>query len=188
MKINLRKSAALQGEISNAIVNLQMSSTVRIDKFEPSWKAAVEKPKTKFLADIDTAKRLSIVLYSIRQKTQRASVTAGIGDILNEIQKNSKLMALEGAMTTATPMLSDTAIEARVADLSVPPVNQYQSKPDGFNICVITEAESNLAADNIAGYRKANRDLQDKLLTLNVNTEIELDAEAEKLLKELKLI
>ena len=188
MKFTLRKANALQNTIQEHIKTIDIAMTVSLNEFQSTTSVLSTARETLVRND---AKRtqLTKALYGVRAKVGRANVEAGVADLLTDAAFIDKRLGhLKGL--TESKVVEDTAvIEGKLEKLRSQDKN---SRIYGYNDTVDTGV---LEAGQIDGYKAEMRDLKkqkqsinDKVLELNVRTEIELDADTVSLLQAEQLV
>lgn len=186
MKVSLRKANAIQLLI-NEQINAPLFSTVSINKFDEPLSVETEAAD-KLLAAIDQKSELIGTLYYIRRSVANAGHDAGIADLLTEqalISKKEQIFR-ELALTSKFASTKET-LDAQLAELKAPVIAGGYRAPT-FEVGLLNK-------DTIESYRKATvtlrkekQKINDKLLHLNVTTEIDLPAGIENVLKKYEII
>lgn len=190
VKINLRKAASavqvLNTEIANLRNEVARASNTQISIFdEIETKISTEQLgfDDKILRMVD----LTNILYDIRSKVAQANATNGVNEILARIAYDDSLLGSLSLVAKAVP--ADLAILKKRADAT-------RSKMDtdtyGVNenlaVSLVSKDAVERATSKIVSLKRDKREAQDKLLAINVNSEIELTEFAETVLKELAVI
>lgn len=190
MKITLRKADALKKSITEAINGISLDTTVSIGRYDDPKKIFDEAVRN-FARDFDKKTDLTKVLYDIRADVSAANDVSGISDILAEIATIDKTIAiLKPLSQTAKFSPAPEVLETQHADLKaeLAPVEQYRSRRESFEVSIVdrNQVQNWLGIINVG--RKQKQDLSDKLLELNVQTEIELQPEVEDILTKYGII
>ena len=187
MNISLRRAAALQASIHDAIREIRLVRSIRLNEFqaaEPQLLQACANHRT----GLQTRSQLMGVLYQIRQAVGQANAAAGIGDRLaqvalldKEIQFYSELagcQAREGAEVVAGRLdkIRNSSAESSFYREPVVESSVFDAQDIQEFRKLVTE------------HRRARQNLQDQILELNVRTEITLEDEAVQILQSAKLL
>jgi hypothetical protein len=181
MKVTLRKANALQAAITEAVAALDITTDVTINEFERPT-AKIEEAKNKFTTHMATRSKLMGVLYEIRRSVARANAEAGINDHLADVAMIEKDIALYTRLSKLRPALENDVIVGKLGKIKGRSEDQFYGREDVVQTSIFTEAEVEEFKTTLAALKKQKVSLQDSLLELNVQTEIEVSEESEKLL------
>ena len=188
MKITLRKANALQNTIQDHIKTIEVKTSVSLNEFQiPAVELSVAR-STLIANDIQRAK-LTKALYKIRAQVGRANVDAGVSDLLTEAAYIDKRLGHLKGLTESKVVESDIVLEGKLEKIRT---QEAKTRIYGYGDTVDTGV---LTAEQIEGYKADMRDLKkekqrinDKVLELNVRTEIELDVDTVTLLQAEQLV
>jgi hypothetical protein len=188
MKITLRKANALQNTIQDHIKTIDVKTSVQLNEFQHPL-AEVDTARGALVAhDVQRAK-LTRALYRIRAQVGRSNVEAGVSDLLAESAYIDKRLGHLKGLTESKVMESVIVLEGKLQKLRD---TETKSRIYGYGDTVDTGV---LTAEQIEGYKADMRDLKkekqrinDRVLELNVRTEIELDADTVSLLQAEQLV
>jgi hypothetical protein len=186
MQINLRKANALQAEIRKAISSSGVSDTVSVTEYTGDIAGALNNAMDAFATDVTRKVALNTALFNIRKSVAQANATSGISDILADVQTIDAVMAVYSGVATKAVAKSVEEITARVEKLKVTPTNESRIYGDRFNnveTSVVEQSTIDVAKVKVKELKREKQTLQDKLLTLNVNTTITISAVDEMVLK-----
>jgi hypothetical protein len=186
MKVSLRKANALQLLI-NEQINEGFVGTTTISKYDVV-SDALQIADEKLAQTI--AKKFSLieVLYSLRTKVGEASASAGIAKLLTELALNEKTSAFLKQLASTTAFALDAkTISAIIAD-AVAQKDSYGRSKDAVTVSLLTKETVEKYKSDINKLRKAKQSISDKLLHLNVSTEIELDEKEVSVLKKYEIL
>jgi uncharacterized protein YdcH (DUF465 family) len=188
MKITLRKANALQNTIQDHIKTIDVSTSVSLNEFQtPAVELSVAR-STLVANDIQRAK-LTKAMYGIRAQVGRANVESGVSDMLAEAAYIDKRLGHLKGLTESKVVEAEVVLNGKLEKLrNTDAKNRMYGYNDNVDSGVLT-------AEQIEGYKSEMRDLKkskqtinDKVLELNVRTEIELDADAVALLQSAQLV
>lgn len=191
MQVNLRKANAIQTEIKTAISEMQIETQVTITEFE-SPAEVMEKARERGAKVKAARSSLNDALFEIRKKTAQANTSSGISDALTDInQLEAQISMLRPTAAPAALAMNEKVMEGRLKKLKETPTDQHYypgQSQSGVTTGLFSEEEIEVAGQEISKLKRQKKDLQDKLLGLNVATEIELSEKAVKALEEAGII
>ena len=187
MQITLRKANAVQSEIRKAIAAKNVSDTVSITEFTKNVDGVLSKAMTDFTTDVTRKVALNTALFNIRKNVARVNASAGVSDILADIELIDANMAVYSAVSTKDVAKTLSEITARIEKMKAATGNATDRiYGDRYNTVETTVVEQSVIDGSKEVVKKLKREkqaLQDKLLTLNVNKTIDIDHVDEMVLK-----
>lgn len=188
MEINLRKANAIQAEIRRAISNAVAKNTLSVSEYTADVAGALEKAKQEFVTETKRKVALTTALYNIRKSVGQANATAGINDILADVQAVEAEMAIFSSIGNETVAKSLDEINARIQKIKDAPVDSpraalYGERYNNVDTSVVEESTIANAKERVKELKRQRQNLQDKLLALNVNTLITIGGVDENVLK-----
>lgn len=176
MKITLRKANALQNTIQDHIKTIEVTTSFSLNEFQDPAKE-LACAREGIVANDTKRATLTKALYSIRAQVGRANVEAGVADLLTDAAYIDKRLGHLKVLTDSKVVEATEVIAGKLDKLRN---TENKSRIYGYGDTVDTGV---LTADQIEGYKAEMRDLKkqkqainDKVLELNVRTEIELDS------------
>jgi hypothetical protein len=186
MKLNLRKSSALQLAISEQIASTEMPLSVSIGRYDNPVKER-DSAVAKFKDGYNKKRALIAVLYSIRRKTATASEAAGVSNLLAEIACIDKIVGMLDSISRISVFAkTDAQLDAAITDLrneASIPVQYAHQRRESFEESVISEDQVKVWKDEIAAKKREKQGFSDSLLDANVKNEIEVSEQEEAILK-----
>ena len=187
MQITLRKANAVQSEIRKAIAAKNVSDTVSITEFTKNVDGVLSKAMSDFTTDVTRKVALNTALFNIRKNVARVNASAGVSDILADIELIDANMAVYSAVSTKDVAKTLTEITARIEKMKAATGSATDRiYGDRYNTVETTVVEQSVIDGSKEVVKKLKREkqaLQDKLLTLNVNKTIDIDHVDEMVLK-----
>lgn len=181
MKLTLRKANAMQAAIVEFIAGLELATEVAINEFEnPTSK--IEEAKNKFTTHMVTRSRMLSVQYEIRREVARANAVYDINDLLADVAMLEKDISLYQRFVKLRPELDNEVIIGKLGKIKGRSEEQFYGREDHVSTTIFNQEEIDEFKVRLAALKKKKVNLQDSLLELNVQTEIELSEESEKLL------
>lgn len=188
MKFTLRKANALQTAIQDHIKTLRLVTEVSINEFQNSV-SEITKARDTFMANHAAIAALSKVVYDVRAKIGRANVESGVSDLLTHAayvdKRLSSLSGLVGCVATEAQEVIDGKLE-KIRAAKGDTTRYYGADVVAVSI-INDEIMDTLKADQ-ASLKKEKQTINDKVLELNIRTEIELDTDAVSLLQSVQLL
>ena len=188
MEINLRKANAVQAEIRKAVNAHAVDANVSVSEFTQDLSGTILSAKDAYLANMKRKVALTTALYNIRKSVANANAVAGVNTLLGDVEVIDKTMAIHSEVACATVAKELAEVTARVEKLKTAPADArssiYGDRYNNVETSVVTPTAIQVAKDKVKELKRQRQTLQDKLLTLNVNTLITVSAADEQLLKE----
>ena len=188
MEINLRKANAIQAEIRKAITAVKAENTVNVTEFTQDVAGTISKAAADYKAAVDRTIQLTTALYNIRNSVAEANANAGVNTILGQVEAVDKLMGIHSIVAGVQVAKTLDEINARLEKLK----NQtgdsasriYGDRYNTVETTVVDQETVNAAKAKVKELKRQRQNLQDKLLSLNVNQQITITAADEAALKE----
>lgn len=187
--INLRKANALQGEIRKAISSSGVSDTVSITEYTKDIAGGLEKAMADYAGDVTRKVALNTALFNIRKSVSQANASNGISDILADVEMIDAKITVYNAVATKAVAKSLDEITSRIEKLKTAPADTtgrsaiYGDRYNNVDTSVVEQSTIDGAKQLVKQLKREKQTLQDKLLTLNVNTTISIDLTDEMVLK-----
>jgi hypothetical protein len=186
-KITLRKANAVQAEIRKAISASNVSDTATITEYTKGVDGVLEKAMADYATDVTRKVALNTALFNIRKSVSRANASAGISDILADVELIDAKMAVYSNVATKSVSTSFSEITARIEKMKTTVVDastrMYGDRFSSVVTSVVEQGTIDGAKQIVKQLKREKQTLQDKLLTLNVNTTIDIDTVDEMVLK-----
>ena len=187
MKISLRKANAVQEAINEAVKALDLGTRVELNEFE-EVEDQIQTARDRFWKNTTIRNSLVKALYEIRASVAQANAAAGINDMLanvayldKQISFNNSL-AREGAQTALRVLNGQVKKNAESKD------DAYRYGLREVSTSIFTEEEVEIFRKNVANFKREKQRLQDRLLELNVQTEIALTETTAEFLKSVDIL
>jgi methionine synthase II (cobalamin-independent) len=177
MQINLRKANAIQSEIRKAISGVKVESNITVSEFTSDVDAALSKGALEFNQAVERKEALNDALFQIRAAVGRANASAGVSDLLAEVENLDAKINLKTVVATSTARKEITEINARIVKAKSATgdrLSLYGDRLSNVETGVATEEAIRVAKEEVKRLKREKQALSDKLLQLNVNTLIEL--------------
>jgi hypothetical protein len=189
MQVNLRKANAIQAEIRKAISAVKLELNVAVTEYTVDIPAGLAAAELSFITAIQRKEALNKVLFNIRTQVGKANATSGISDVLAEVQRVDAVLTIVGTVANAAEAKPLSEITARIdkmkANVSADARTAlYGERYNNVETSVVTQQMIAQYKTKMKELKREKQALQDKLLTLNVGTNITLDAGEVDLLKD----
>jgi hypothetical protein len=188
MEINLRKANAIQAEIRKAISAVKMNSTVELNEFTADVVTAMDEASAAYGAGVTRKVALTTALYNIRNSVASVNAVAGINTLLGDIEALEQVMAIHSGVANLAVAKSYAEVTARIEKLKAAPQDARSSLyGDSFrnvDTSVVRQSDIDVAKNKVKDLKRQRQAMQDKLLSLNVNTLISIKPDDEALLKD----
>lgn len=187
--INLRKANAVQSEIRKAISSSGVSDTATITEYTKDVAGGLEKAMADYATDVTRKVALNTALFNIRKSVAQANATNGISDILADVELIDAKITVYSAVATKQVAKTLDEINARIEKMKAAPTDAtgrhviYGDRYSTVETSVVEQSTIDGAKDSVKHLKRNKQTLQDKLLALNVNTEITIDTIDEMVLK-----
>ena len=187
--INLRKANAVQSEIRKAISSSGVSDTATITEYTKDVAGGLEKAMADYATDVTRKVALNTALFNIRKSVAQANATNGISDILADVELIDAKITVYSAVATKQVAKTLDEINARIEKMKAAPTDAtgrhviYGDRYSTVETSVVEQSTIDGAKDSVKHLKRNKQTLQDKLLALNVNTEITIDTVDEMVLK-----
>ena len=188
MKITLRKANALQNAIQDHTKTIEVNTSISLNEFQnPDRELACAREGV--VVNDARRNRLTKALYVIRAKVGRANTESGVADLLADAAYIDKRLGQLKGLTESTAAEELAVVEGKLKKLAEA---EAKSRIYGYGDTVSTGV---LTAEQVDGFKaeiralkKEKQIINDKVLELNVKTEIEIDSETVALLQAEQLV
>lgn len=189
MKLTLRKANALQTSIQDYIKSVKVLSEISINEFQDAA-TEIAKARDEFYANYTSVQNLTKAMYDIRAKIGRANVESGVSDLLAQAAYVDKRLATLAGFVAKDLTEAQTVIDGKVAKLKAQPSEtaRYYGHNDKVEVSLINEDLMATMKAAQAALKKEKQAINDKVLELNIRTEIEIDSATVSLLQSVQLL
>jgi uncharacterized protein YpbB len=188
MKLSLRKANALQNAIQDHVKTIDFKTSISLNEFQEA-SAEVLNARAQVLANDVRRSELTRAVYEIRKLTGRANVESGVADLLTDAALIDKRL---GHLKGLTESKVSENIDVLIGKLAKLKDSDNKSRVYGYNDSVETgvlaQTQMDLFKSQIRELKKEKQTINDKVLELNVRTEITLSDDTVKLLQKEQLI
>jgi hypothetical protein len=174
MKISLRKANAIQNTVNDTIKGLDLNTQVTLNEFE-DVQDQIQAVRDRFWTNTDLRSRLTTALYEIRARVAQANAESGINDLLANAAYLEKQISYNNQMASRGVQTALRVLNGQVKKIADARDDYSYSRRDAVT-SIFTEQEVEQFRKDAADLKREKQHLQDRLLELNVQTEIELTA------------
>jgi len=189
MKVNLRQAHAIQTQIREALGRLDLSTTTALNEFENA-KEQIDTARDRFYGGLKTRDKLLGVLLDIRKKVAQANADEGISDLLADAAGLDQQIKDYADFANSREREKDTVLQGRIEKrLNANEESVY--RPFGSSEItsgILEQEEIDRFQRELANLKRTKQGVQEMILAANIDTEIELDADEEKLLARMGVI
>lgn len=173
VSITLRKANAIQQSILDMIRGIPLESNVAINEFEqPEQK--LEETRVKLNASISAVTELYQALYGIRLLVGEANAKVGIDNLLTNIAHTEKTIQLNSQIGNFPAQTNLDVVKGKLEKIKTTESTSMYSRSNDVITGVLADTVVNQYKLSVNALKKAKQQMQDKVLELNIKTEIEL--------------
>jgi hypothetical protein len=187
MKINLRKSSAIQKELFVRVGKVEFDTTVELDEFNDP-KDVISKQLNEVTDNIIHKQNLLSILYSLRAKTGIVNAKAGVSGLLAEQERVRACVRMYEGFSTNKPRLDLVELGQRIEKIKKlsekegDRLSYHHSSRDHITSSVFDKEQLDVFKNTVKRLKKQHQEINDQLLEINVKKTIELSSEEEELL------
>lgn len=175
MKVNLRRAKALQTSIYELIQSLPTNVSMTLGEFDDAAQR-LNQAFEQFQHAYNSKSQLWQSYYSIRAAVAMANAQSGISTALAEQALGERLIAETQSLIHESAELKNLdVIQAQQNKLRNMSTNSAYRAFDSIHTGILPAEAVAKARENLALLRRQKQEIADRLLDLNVRTEIELD-------------
>lgn len=193
MEISLRKAAALQLAIGEALKELRLETVLHLSIYDrdPEGKLATEAAAWRAAMTLRTS--LLDALYALRVKVGAANQASSVNDRLAELARLEKDLQVYTQLTRNPPRETPDILKARTERLRTrepaPAVRFGSSEPqEAIQVGLFSEGEIDGFKSELRRLTRRRQQIKDELLELNAATKITLDEQTVRTLQAEELI
>jgi predicted O-linked N-acetylglucosamine transferase (SPINDLY family) len=192
MDISLRKAAALQISIAEALKALKLDTAVSVSIHEPDVQGRIEAANAAWKASWARRKALLDALYDIRKKVSEANQAAGVGDLLAHAARVEKDIQSLSDLVSVNVRESSEIISARIERMKTredAPQSRFTGVPqDEIRVSLVDEAEKSAFESELRALKRTRQSLKDALLEANARAAIRLSVATVEILQAEELV
>ena len=183
MNINLRKASSIQSELHTLVTSVELKTHVDITEFDMP-KSVLSIGNTELNEELIRLVQMEKVLVSLRKKIAIANVKSGITDCLADDAGIKRAIGRLESVVRLNAMKEVLEIQQRLDKIKNAGAEGYGYRgSDSVKSSVLSKQELDAFRTQLKALKRKRREINDALLTSNIQTEIELTADEVKLLE-----
>lgn len=188
MNLSLRKASVAQNALNQQLQSLDLSGEIFISQFQnPEFE--INNALAKFQENSKLRSEILDAIFDIRVKIGTQNQKSGINAILAESASIDKDIIFYENVSKYKNTQSFDVIQSRLNKIKNSTSDYYdRNDNDGIKVSIFSETDISTFVENTNLLRKRKNQLKDKLLTLNMTTEIEVKESTYQLLEKLNII
>ena len=188
MKINLRKASALQLEIQAVIRGLNLTSLAKVNLNEyEDIDSQIRKAAVTFKDASESKNALINALYTIRKAVANANNSVGISSLLADIALTEMKLKDKNELATVGERHNIVLIQGKMERIKASETASMYSSRE-VTTSILSADFINATANEASELKRDKQMLQDKLLELNIKTEIDLSDDITLFLKSYNIL
>jgi hypothetical protein len=193
MEISLRRAAALQLAIGEALKELRLETALTVSIYDKDPEARVAAEAGAWRAAMALRSDLLDALYALRTRVGAANQAAGVNDRLAELARLDKDVQLYTRLSHEAPREAPDILSARTERLRTrepaPPARFGVSEPqETVQVGLFGQEEVDAFRSELRRLTRRRQQLKDELTELNASTRITLDETTVRTLTQEELI
>jgi len=175
MKISLRKANALQNAIQDHVKTIEVSTSISLNEFQnPEFELTAAR--NQLMANDQIRYKLTRALYSIRAQVGKANSDSGVSALLADAAFIDKRLAQLRSLTESTKAEGMDVIKGKLRKIAEDKgERRMYMRDESVTTGVLTDVQIENYQAEMRVWKKEKQSINDKVLELNVRTEIELD-------------
>jgi hypothetical protein len=188
MNITLRKANALQTAIQDHIKSIDLSVTVALNEFQDPA-AAITAARGTLVKNDQRRADLTVAMYAIRALVGQCNASAGVSALLSRAAYIDKRLGQLKGLTESTATEEMAVVKGKLDKLSAGDKGgRLYGYSDTVSVGVLTSEQLDQFKADASALKKEKQAINDKVLELNIRTEITLIEDVVKILQSEQLI
>lgn len=188
MKITLRKANALQNAIQDHIKTIEVNTSIALNEFQVP-QAELSIARNTLIANDNRRAALTMVLYAIRGLVGSANAQSGVSDQLARAAYIDKRLGQLKGLTDSTAVEAEAVLDGKLQKLrDTETKSRMYGYNDTVNTGVLTQEQLDQYKADMSGLKKEKQSINDKVLELNIRTEIEVPGDVVQILQAEQLV
>jgi hypothetical protein len=193
LEISLRKAAALQLAIGEALKELRLDTTLTLSIYDQDPEGKITTQVGAWRAAIAVRSELLDALYRLRAQVGAANQSAGVNDRLAELARLDKDVQLYTQLSREEPREAPEILSARTERLRTrepaQPARFGASEPqETVRAGLFSQEDIDAFRSELRRLTRRRQQLKDELTELNASTRITIDESTVRTLKREELI
>jgi len=190
MNVTLRKASALQNSINETIKSIEFKTEIRLNEFQDS-EVEIGIAEATVHGNIQRRENLLASLYEIRKAVSKANAQSGIDEHLADVAHLDKQIQFYNDLSKKEVRVAGAVLQGKlekIKSLKDEARSRIYGYGDELTTSVFAQDRIDQFRKNLAEFKKAKQKVQDKILELNVKTEITVGDNVEEILKKEGLV
>ena len=188
MKLTLRKANALQNSIQDHVKTIEVNTSITLNEFQ-NPEVELTSARNTLVANDQRRAKLQKALYGIRAQVGRANTESGVADLLAQAAYIDKRLGHLKGLTEADVAENLDVVTGKLRKMAETEAkSRIYGYNENINTGVLTAEQVEVYKAEMRSLKKDKQSINDKVLELNVRTEIELDADTVSLLQAVQLV
>lgn len=177
MKISLRKANSLQNEINDRIRSIQPTShsRVQLNEFQ-NVAEEMARAEVTFIKQIDRILYLELALFEIRKAVAHANSQQNISDLLADVAFYDRKIKFYTDLSNQEVSLPLELINKRLDKIKNSTERDSYYGRDTVDVSIVTDKMRDEYKTKVNEMKRKKQASQDRLLELNIKTEISLSS------------
>ena len=189
MKITLRKANALQTAIQDHLKGIDVATSLALNEFQVP-QAELSIARNTLVVNDKRRADLTLALYTIRGLVGNANATSGVSDQLARAAYIDKRIGQLKGLVESSMVESDAVINGKLEKIRNDKSERggFYGRNDTVDTGVLTPEQINQYKTDMSSLKKEKQSINDKVLELNIRTEVVLTDEIVQILVAEQLI
>lgn len=176
MKITLRRANALQNAIQDHLKTIDVKVVVSLNEFQDA-EGVVAVARGDLVTNDMRRAQLTRALYRIRAQVGRANVESGVNDLLADAAYVDRRISHLKSLAESEATEAIAVLVGKLDKIRNDKSERRFYSGDTVNTGVLNTDQINSFKADVQSFKKQKQSINDRVLELNVRTEIELDAD-----------
>mgnify|MGYP003345935760 CR=1 FL=1 len=187
MKITLRKANALQNAIQEHIKTIDVAMTLALNEFQDP-EVEIANARARLVENDQRRANLTLALYAIRGIVGNANATSGVSvELARAAYIDKRIGQLKGLVEAAVTDSLDV-VKGKLRKIAEDKGDRSFYRDQSVNVGVVTQEQVNQFRADLSALKKEKQSINDKVLELNIRTEIVVVADVVAILQAEQLI
>lgn len=188
MKITLRKANALQNAIQDQVKSIDISTTLALNEFQVP-QAELSIARNTLVVNDKRRADLTMVLYAIRALVGNSNASSGVSNLLARAAYVDKRIGQLKGLSESNAVEAEAVIDGKLQKLrDTDNKNRMYGYNDNVSTGVLTQEQIDQFKTDMSALKKEKQAINDKVLELNIRTEVELAEDVVKILQAEQLV
>ena len=175
MKLTLRKANALQNAIQDHLKTIDVATSISLNEFQ-NHGVELNQARNQLVANDQRRADLTMALYAIRGQVGRANAACGVSDQLARAAYIDRRIGHLKGLAESSAVESDMVIGGKLDKIRNDKGERgaFYGRTDTVTTGVLTQEQIDQYKADMSALKKEKQTINDRVLELNIRTEIEL--------------